>query len=459
MSQPNNKPIGGFAKWVDGFTRWSLKWVPDSLVFVLALTGVVYVLSLVLTNHGPIQLIDDYAKGFWVLLTFAMQMCILLITGFVVADSSYVKRGIIAFISWPKNRKSLLLVFILSSSALWWLHWGIGMMASMIMGREIAVRRPELKIHYPLLGAISYGLICMANGPSQAAPLLLATPGHFMEKVTGIIPLTETSFAPSLLVTQLILFIAIPALMLLMMPKAENSTLISPEFAEELRKGEEEENNEGEVSRPAERWERSPLLQCAIALCGLFWFAKFIYVNGVGKINLDTLNFGIFFLALLLHKSPQRFLASVKRGMPTVSGVIIQFPLYAGIFGIISNSGLAEILAHWFVSFSTAQTYPWIVFLYTGFIDFFVPSAGSKFVIEAPYLLPAAQTLGVSVPQVINYYTYGSVWCNLIQPFWALPILAFFRVRFQDLLPYTLALYILQFVVVSFMALTFPNGF
>ena len=140
-------------------------------------------------------------------------------------------------------------------------------------------------------------------------------------------------------------------------------------------------------------------------------------------------------------------------------GIIIQFPMYAGIFGMIQHSGLAGILAHFFVSISTPRTFPLIVFIYTGIVDFFVPSGGAKFVIEAPYLFPAAQQLGVHQPQVVVAYTAGSLWVNLIQPFWALPILGAFKVRFQDILPYTFMLFVLNLVVWGVMLLAFPNGF
>lgn len=117
--------------------------------------------------------------------------------------------------------------------------------------------------------------------------------------------------------------------------------------------------------------------------------------------------------------------------------MIIQLPLYAGIFGIIMHSGLSEVITHWFLSISTTATYSWIVMVYTTIMDFFVPSGGSKFAIEAPYILPAGTQLGIPVPHVINAYSTGAQMANLIQPFWALPFLAAFKIRFQDILPYT----------------------
>ncbi|MBP2642976.1 MAG: atoE [Firmicutes bacterium] len=442
---------------IDKFTEWSLNWIPDSMVFVVLLTLIVFGMGWGLTSHGPFQLILDYNKGFWALLTFAMQLCLLMITGFVVAESKPVKFLIVRLVDLPKSAASTIVMYIVVAGFTSWLHWGVGMMLGIVMGREIAVRKRGLGLHYPFLVGVVYSMGVLSNGPSQAAQLLVATPGHMMEKITGVIPLTETTFNPHLLVTMLILFIGLPIIMLLVKPKKEYSVEISDAVAREFSKAEIEEAV-GDL-RPAERLERSKILLPIIAIGILIAVGNFIWLNGIGRLDLNTLNFAFLGLAMLLHGSPHSFIASVTRGVTTTTGIIIQFPMYAGIFGMISNSGLAQIITDWFISFSTPQTLPWIVFLYTGVIDFFVPSAGSKFVIEAPYIIPAAQQLGVSVPQILNAYTEGSCWVNMLQPFWALPVLGAMRVRFQDILPYTFITWLWVLVVVSFMFLVWPNGF
>ncbi|MBP2653464.1 MAG: C4-dicarboxylate anaerobic carrier family protein [Firmicutes bacterium] len=442
---------------IDTFTEWSLNWIPDSMVFVVLLTLIVFCMSWGLTEHGPFQLIQDYTKGFWVLLTFAMQLCLLMITGFVVADSKPVKALIIKLVDWPKSVSSTIVMYCLVSGFVSWLHWGIGLMLGIVMGREIAVRKRGMGLQYPFLVGVIYSMGVLSNGPSQAAQLLVATPGHFLEAVTGVIPLTETTFNPHLLVTMLILYITIPIVMLLVKPKKEYSTEVADAIVAEFSKAQVT----GDIKnlRPAEKLERSRILLPIIALGILVSVGNFIWSNGIGRLDLNTLNFAFFGLAMLLHASPHSFVLSVTKGVTTTSGIIIQFPLYAGIFGMIANSGLAQIITEWFISISTARTLPWIVFLYTGVIDFFVPSAGSKFVIEAPYIIPAAQKLGVSIPQILNAYTEGSCWVNMLQPFWALPVLGAMRIRFQDILPYTFITWLIVLIVVSFMFLVFPNGF
>ena len=461
MNNPNNGEATQRKSWISNFiiafSEWSLRWVPDSMVFVLGLSVVIFLMAWALTPHGPVELINDWVKGFWVLLTFAMQMCILMITGFTVADSKLVRRGISWLVSLPKTREASIVSYSLILGILWWLHWGIGMMTSIIMGRELAIAKKGLGVDYRLIAAISYVAIICTNGPSMAAQLLVATPGHFMEKVVGVIPISQTTFDSYLLITNFILYISLPILLLMVAPKKEDAVEISDSLVAEFSKKPEEKSKQ-ELT-PADRWDRSPVLPWLIGIAGLFWIGQFLVTRGIGKLDLNVLNFTFFILGLLLQGSAYHFISSVQRGVGTVGGVIIQFPLYAGIFGIIMHSGLAGIIAKWFVSISTAHNFPWVVFVYSSILNFFVPSGGSKFVIEAPYILPAAKELGAKVPYVINAYTFGDELTNLIQPFWALPILGAYKLKFQDILPYGFIVMIWMFIVVTIALLYFPTWF
>jgi short-chain fatty acids transporter len=443
---------------VDHFTEWSLNWVPDSMVFVSALTIIVFIMGMVFTDHSPLGLLDDYVKGFWLLLTFAMQLTVMMITGFVVADSRLIKSGLIKLIDLPKSPKATLIVFCLAVGFIAWLHWAVGLMVAVVMGKEVAIRKRGMGIHYPLLAAAGYCMfLIMANGPSQSAPLLAATAGNFLEKtIGGVLPLTQTALSPFLLVLVFFEFLTIPFLLALLTPKKERAVEISDAVYNEFTYLPAKE--ERDDFRPAERWERSRILLTVIGVGFLVWVVRFVATNGVAKIDINIINFTFFGLGMVLHGSPRSFTASVKQGVGTTFGVIIQFPLYAGIFGIISNSGLASIITHWFLSISTAGTYSWIIMIYTTIMDFFVPSGGSKFVIEAPYIIPAGQQLSIPVAHVVNAYSTGGQLANLIQPFWALPFLAAYKVRFQDILPYTFAIFLYALFIGSIAFLAFPQG-
>lgn len=443
---------------VDKFTEWSLNWVPDSMVFVLILTFIVIVAALGLTKSSIFQLVNWYADSFWILLTFSMQLCVLMITGFVVADSKLVKRGIVWLLDLPKTPKATIILYCLVGGAVAWVHWGVGLMFCLIMGRELAVRKRGLGIHYPFVAALTYSVTnVMCNGPSQSAPLLVATPGNFLEKMIGVVPLNETALSPFLIGLQLFLYITLPIVAIYLMPKKERAVEMSDELYKEFTATPPEEPDQ-KTLRPAERWERSKILQSLLALGIIAWVGNYLYTKGFGQLNLNSLNFLFLGLALILHGSPRSFTESVKKGVTTTFGIIVQFPMYAGIFGMISNSGLAAMITHWFVSISTPGNYSWIIYIYTGVMDFFVPSGGSKFVIEAPFILPAGQQLGVPVSHIINAYSTGAQWANNIQPFWALPVLAAFRLRFQDILPFTFAIWLYAGIVSTIAFLLFPRG-
>ena len=386
----------------DKFTEWSLNWIPEPMVFVVCLTMVVYLVALLLTDHGPLQLIDDYAQGFWVLLTFAMQLTVMMITGFVVADSKSVRRVIEKIIDLTSGPKSTLIVFCLIVGIASWLHWAAGMMIAIVMGKEVAVRKRGIGLHYPILVAASYSMmLIMANGPSQSAPLLAATPGNFLEKTLGgLIPLTETALSHFLLVLVFIELVTIPLILVYMMPSKERATEIGDEHYREFSHVPPEEDL-GNL-RPAERWERSRILLTLLGAAMLIWVAQFLVTKGPSKLDLNILNFILFGLGMVLHGSPYSFIRAVRSGIGTTYGVIIQFPMYAGIFEIIVHSGLSHIITDWFLSISTARTYSWIVMVYTAIMDFFVPSGGSKFAIEAPFIIPAGQQLGIPTPHIIN---------------------------------------------------------
>ena len=452
-TQIGNTP-GSKSDLMTRLSNWSLRYVPDSMVFVLLLTVVVFFMAWGLTPATPVKIIDFWVQGFWVLLTFAMQMCVLMITGYVVADSKQVKKFLRNLAQLPKTPRQAIIFYTAVVGIIWWLHWGVGMMAGIMLGRELVVAQKGKKLHYVGMVACAYTATVVCNGPSMAAPLLMATPGHFMEKVIGVISLNNTVFDIRLLLMNIFLLITVPLVMAALMPK--NAVEASDEIVASFSEREEVEKDKSMLT-PAERWDRSPVFTYIIGLAGLFWVLKFFYYKGIMNLDLNTLNFAFLVVGILLHKSPTAFIASVKRAAMTVFGVIIQFPFYAGIFGIINFSGLAKVLAGWFMAISTAETYPWVVFTYSAILNFFVPSGGSKFVIEAPYIMPAAQELGANINYVINAYTNGDLLTNLLQPFWALPILGAFRISFRDILPYGLIICLYGYLVISATYLLFMH--
>jgi short-chain fatty acids transporter len=201
--------------------------------------------------------------------------------------------------------------------------------------------------------------------------------------------------------------------------------------------------------------ERSYALNLVMGLLGATAFWQ-LYVEGGSRVSLNVLNFAFLFLALLVHPNPASFTRAAARGATYLHGIVIQFPFYAGMYGLIRYSGLAEIIAHWFTSVASPRTLPIVVYWYSGLVSFFIPSGGSKWAIEAPYVMAAAKSLSVPVSRVILAYAWGDMSTHFLQPFWAIPLLAIARVEFKDIIGYLAILFVVNFVVVSAAFIVMP---
>ncbi len=163
----------------------------------------------------------------------------------------------------------------------------------------------------------------------------------------------------------------------------------------------------------------------------MVWLGWHFSKNGWNGINLDVVNFMFLTVGILLHWTPASFLKAAEEGGKFIWGVAVQFPFYAGIFGIIKFSGLAEVMANWFTAIATKETYPFIVLWYSGILNYIVPSGGSKWAIEAPYIIQAAKNLGVENSVTIIAYAWGDMVTDVIQPFWAIPLLGVAKLGFR----------------------------
>lgn len=402
--------------------RFAEKWLPSSLAIVGILTFVTFALAWGLTDKTPIQLVGAWGDGFWRLLEFAMQMSLMMVTGSLLAESPALRRGFDALARVPKTPRGAVVWLAFLSMAICYLHWALGLIASAFLARRLAVRHP--KVHYPLLVAVAYwgmGTIWHA-GLSGSATLLIATPKHFLESQVGVIPLSETAFAPFNLALILVTVVVMLGLAWALYPK-EAHGLAEKDLAE-LR--------EAPVAfKPKTNW----LVSGGLGLVGLAWLAQDAAANGFG-VTFNKLNLLFLSLSLVLYPSPEEFTASAEKAVNYVHGIIVQYPMYAGIYGIIKGAGLDVIFGSWFVSLSTAKTFPVVVYCYSAVFNYFIPSAGSKFAVEAPYILEAAKTLGVPYAKIVLAYCWGDMVTDLIQPFFCLPLLAIAKVDFKDVLGY-----------------------
>ena len=326
----------------------------------------------------------------------------------------------------------------LAAMTIAWLHWGLGLIASAVMVGFVARRQP--KADYRLLVAVSYfGLGATWHaGPSGSVPLLLATPDNFLIQggiLAEVIGIDRTLLMPFNLVFVPVVMAALASLAALLHPREGERVSIAPEVAEQI-------SGYAAPARPtaptpAQRVEHSPVLNVALGLAGVVWLVQhFISKGALGGLNLNVVNFAVLIAAVLLHLRPASLGKAAEEGSRHLHGIVLQFPLYAGMFGIIRNTQLAKKIAEAFVSVASPRTFPLITFWYSGILNYFVPSGGSKWAIEAPYLLEAGRRLDVSVERTAMAYAYGDMSTNLIQPFWAIPLLSVAKLEFSDILGY-----------------------
>jgi len=430
-------------------TAWTERWIPDAFVFALVATVVVVGAALAFTSASFPQVVDAWGRGFWDLIAFTLQMSLIIITGHVLATSAPMGRVIRTIAAWPQTPKSAVALVTLIAMATSWFNWGFSLIFSAVLAREVA--RRVAGVDYRALAAASFlGLGSIwAQGLSGSAALQMATPGALQQPIRdivaaggtvpgGIISFTHTIFLWQSFAAVGIEMIVVVIVMWLATPPAGRGRT-----ARDLgiNLGEREIVPPAMVPDPTPgQWlEHSPLLTYFVVGLGGYYLVRYFAASSapLESLNLNIVNFALLLAGILLHGTPARLMHAVQRATPAVWGVILQFPFYAGIAGIITTTHLNDRLADAFVSISTPATFPPLVALYSAVLGVFVPSGGSKWVIEAPYVMAAAHELKVHLGWVVSAYDLGEALANLLQPFWMLPILALFGLRARDVMGYT----------------------
>jgi short-chain fatty acids transporter len=415
------------------------RYLPDPYIFVLLLSIVVFAAAVLFEQQSPLQVLQYWGDGFWGLLSFSMQMLLVLITGFMLASTPLVTGLLNRLARLAKTAgQAIILVTVISLIASW-INWGFGLVVGALFAKALARR---IKVDYRLLVASAYsGFIVWHGGLAGSVPLTIATPGHFSAAQIGIIPTSETIFAGFNLLLVALLFIAVPLVNRLMLPKDADSLYVDP------AKLQDEPLPQSGADRPADKLENSLLLALLVGLAGIAYLVQY-FANG-GGLNLNIVNFLLLFLAILLHGTPRRLLHSLQQAIQGGAGIVIQFPFYAGIMAIMVQSGLAQSMSQWFVSFATAETLAFWSFISAGIVNIFVPSGGGQWAVQAPIMLPAALELGADVSRIAMAVAWGDAWTNLIQPFWALPVLAIAGLKAKDIMGFCLVQLVITGIIIS----------
>jgi len=451
--------VGNIGEGLSGFTQ---RWIPDSWVVCMMLTVVAMLLAIFGAGAGLNETVLAWGGGTWALLELAMQFTIAMIAAHACVSSRPAFRLLDWLASRPNVDRPVQAAVLLGafSIVVAYFNWAASVVASALFLPFIARRNPKADIRvlvaagYLGLGTVWHG------GLSGSAPLILATPGNpIMEPATGapiidrLLPVTETLFNSFNLIYLLVVSAVALGMVAILHPR-QNPRTLSEDQLQQIMPVLPEQT---EPTTPAARIEAfRGWIFLAVILIG-YPLGHSIVTKGFGASwTINAYNAVFLIGALLLQGTPANLVRAFGNGARTASGVILQFPFYAGIFGIINSTGLGDWLGDLFVQVATTETYPLIVYIYSGFVNIFVPSGGSKWLIEAPYLLPAATELAVSPTTTLLAYCYGDSTSNLIQPFWAIPILTVTRMKFGDILGYSGLIALALFLVTAVAMLIIP---
>ena len=424
------------------------RYYPDPFVFAVLLTFVTIVLALGMTDATLPDTILAWGDGLPGLFTFTTQVCLALVGAHALAHTEIVQKLLVRCASIPVTAFQAYALIAVITGLCSLIAWSLCLVAGGILSRQIALQcqMKGLKIHYPLLVAAAYsGMVVWHMGYSGSATLSVATPGHPVEEIMGILPVTETMLLPQNIALALVTVIATALCCAMLKPRDEEIIEVDINLLKD-----QEDLHHGEKNRTilstslAERLDNMRAINVGIGLLLLLYLATWFAENGFA-LNLNIVIWSFLGMGLLLANSPLHYLRLLVSGSGPVALILLQYPFYAGILGIMKGTGLVSVVSGFFTEISSAQTLPFYAFLSGGLINMFVPSGGGQWVIQGPVFLEAAANLGVEPKLIVLAVAYGDQWTNMIQPFWTIPILAIAGLHLRQIMGYTFMVFLLTF--------------
>ena len=443
-----------FDRLTQGSVKLVERFLPNPFIFAILLTFVVFIAAIFFTQVGPLGVLDSWYGGFWNLLPFSMQMTLVLVTGTIMATAPAFKRLLQRLAGLPKNKAQAIIYVNALALVASFINWGFGLVIGALYAREVA--KKVTNVDYPLLIASAYsGFLVWHAGISGSIPLRVASGDDALVSESGGvltegIPTSETIFAmPNLIIFGVIL-VTLPFVLSFMHPNKDQTKTVDPKILEDEP---EPVKLERKDMTPAEKLENSKIINYLIAAMGVAYIIRYLWLNGFA-LNLNIVNFIFLFVAILLHGTPINVVRAVTNAAKSVGGIILQFPFYGGIMGIMTVSGAAGVslaggIAEFFVNISTERTFPLFSFLSAGIVNFFVPSGGGQWAVQGPIMMPAGVELGVESAKTALALAWGDAWTNMIQPFWALPALAIAKLGAKDIMGYSLIVLLYSGIIIS----------
>ncbi|MDO5027182.1 MAG: short-chain fatty acid transporter [Tissierellia bacterium] len=441
-----------FKKMTNASVKLVERLLPDAFIFCIILTIVTFILSMFSTGQGLMDLVIHWGNGVWKLLGFSMQMALVLVLGNALATSKPVKKLLVSIADIANSPTQAIMLVSFVSAIACWLNWGFGLIVGALLAKELA--KKVRGVDYRLLIASAYsGFVVWHNGISGSMPLQVASDleqltTYSQGKITELIPVGQTLFSYYNLIIAFVIIFTLPLINKLMHPDPEDVVEVDPsKLQEEILYDNEK------ASTFAEKVERFSPLSYLIVLMGIAYLVHHFMKNGF-DLNLNIVNLIFLVLGLLFHGTPINYVRAVDDAVKGAGGIILQFPFYAGIMGLMtgvnaSGVSLAHIISQWFVSISSERTFPLFTFWAAGLVNFFVPSGGGQWAVQGPIMMPASVDLGVDPAKTVVALSWGDAWTNMIQPFWALPALGVAGLGARDIMGYCLMVLLYTGLIIS----------
>jgi short-chain fatty acids transporter len=449
-SRADATPQTGLARFGLKLSEWFEDWFPDAFALALVAVAVVAGASVALGN-SPIQTAQWFGAGYWDLVAFTMQVTMLIVSGYALASAPPVHAVIRKLACIPKSGRGAIAFVALFSMASSLMSWTFSLIFSALLAREVAQRVKGAD--YRALAAAAYLGVggVWAFGLTASASLIMAAPASLppaILKISGVIPLSQTIGSWQSMTIAATLLLASVVIAYSSAP-SENAArtmqdmgIEAPVLAAEIEK----------PAKPGEWLEYNPALTLLVAFGAGAYLFREVAVKGF-SVLLELNHYIFFFLmaGLLLHWRPRSYAKAIAAAVPSVAGVLIQYPLYAGVVRIMTESGIATRMAHFFIAASTEHSFPVLIGVYSVVLGLFVPSAGGKWLVEAPYVLEAAKALHVHLGWVVQTYNATESLANLIHPFWMLPLLGILNLKARDIVGYATLQFMIHTPLVLFL--------
>ena len=416
------------------------RYLPDPFAFAILMTGVTIVLALAITPASPVEVVVAWGDGLAALLPFIAQMALMVLFAYAMAHLGPVPKLLERLAAIPQTPRSAYMMSSLFTSFVALVSWPLGLILGGLLARAIgrSARSRGLRLHYPLLGGAAFsGFVVWHMGYSASAPLFVATPDNAMEgQIGGLIPVTATIFSPWNLAIAVITLLAV----------AWTATLLHPRNERDIREFDLPDETKPSESAPSPQtpaqWlelTRLPTLSLGILLCvfAAHWFST----RGL-QLDLNIVNWTFLAVGLLLARSAKEYSQALYSGGRAAAPILLQYPFYGGIMGIMVGTGFVSIIAPWFTKIATENTLPVLAFLLGGLVNFFIPSGGAQWTVQGPAFIAAAQELGTDLPLIVMGVSYGDQWTNIIHPFTVIVLLIMTGLEARQVLAYSAVMFL-----------------